>query len=218
MAQRNKEQIYSEADLVLLLGLERIKRPYTDLMLEWTSAETILSNNETIILNKLFTRAFNNIDGWLEEDLKMKFLSPILELANLIDGDAFETYFEKTVSANIDGNFLKTKTDFMISKGFLDRAQKPYFHFQEWKPQKKNGGDSMAQLLEALLIAFEVNDKKFPIYGCEVVGKQWTFVILEGKRYCISETFDSTKERDLYKIVSILRKFKEILETRLLKF
>jgi hypothetical protein len=218
MAQRNKEHIYSEADLVIMLELERIVTEYTPAMSELIDSEIITTERDRLAIEILRVRAQKHIAGWLEEDLKMKFLAPILELAGLIDGDAFETYFEKTVSATVDGNFLKTKTDFMISKGFLDRAQKPYFHFQEWKPQKKNGGDSMAQLLEALLSAFEVNDKKFPIYGCEVVGKQWTFVILEGKRYCISETFDSTKERDLFKIVSILRKFKEILETRLLKF
>jgi hypothetical protein len=218
MARRNKAHIYSEADLVIMLELERIVTEYTPAMFELIDSEILINERDRLAIEILRVRAQKHIAGWLEEDLKMKFLAPILELAGLIDGDAFETYFEKTVSATVDGNFLKTKTDFMISKGFLDRAQKPYFHFQEWKPQKKNGGDSMAQLLEALLIAFEVNDKKFPIYGCEVVGKQWTFVILEGKRYCISETFDSTKERDLYKIVSILRKFKEILETRLLKF
>jgi hypothetical protein len=50
-----------------------------------------------------------------------------------------------------------------------------------------------------------------------VVGKQWSFVILEGKQYCISESFDCTKEHDLLKILSVLRKFKEILETKLLK-
>ncbi len=217
MAQKNKEQNYSEADLVLLLGLERVKKPYTPLMLDWLNAKTNLSAEEEVALEKLLTRAFNHIDGWLEEDLKMKFLAPLLELAYLIDGNDYETYFEKTISASIDGHFLKTKTDFMISRGFLDKIQKPYFHFQEWKPQKKPTGDSMAQLLEALLIANQINGNKFPIYGCEVVGKQWSFVILEGKRYCISESFDCTKEQDLFKILSVLRKFKEILETKLLK-
>ena len=217
MAQKSKEQSYSEADLVLLLGLERIVDTTTPVMSDWLNVTSNISDLDKTAAERLRIRAQKHISGWLEEDLKMKFLAPLLELAYLIDGNNYETYFEKTISASIDGHFLKTKTDFMISKGFLDKIQKPYFHFQEWKPQKKPTGDSMAQLLEALLIANEINGNKFPIYGCEVVGKQWSFVVLENKQYCISESFDCTKEYDLLKILNILRKFKEILETKLLK-
>jgi hypothetical protein len=39
---------------------------------------------------------------------------------------------------------------------------------------------------------------------------------MEAKEYCISETFDATKREDLLKIIAILRKFREILETKLL--
>jgi hypothetical protein len=217
MVQKNKEHNYSEADLVLLLGLERVVEIQTSLMSDWLNVASNISDFDKAAAQRLRIRAQKHISGWLEEDLKMKFLAPLLELAYLIDGNNYETYFEKTISASIDGHFLKTKTDFMISRGFLDKVQKPYFHFQEWKPQKKPTGDSMAQLLEALLIANEINGNKFPIYGCEVVGKQWSFVILEGKQYCISESFDCTKEQDIFKILSVLRKFKEILETKLLK-
>jgi len=216
MSKTNKEQNYTESDLIIALNLTRISLEYTPLMEEWTNAEADLNEMELALLKKLWLQAKKNITGWKEEDLKMKFLGPILSLSNLMYGDKFETYFEKTVSATIEGVFLKTKTDFMIAKGILDKPQKPYFHFQEWKPHKNPTGDSMAQLLEALLVAQEVNKHAFPMYGCEVVGKQWSFVILEGKSYCISQTYDSTKEAELLQIVAILRKFKEILETRML--
>jgi|GEM_PF-3507625 len=55
------------------------------------------------------------------------------------------------------------------------------------------------------------NKSMMPLYGVEVIGKQWTFVTMEGADYCISPLYDSTT-------ISILRKFREILETRLLKF
>jgi hypothetical protein len=216
MATQLKEQRYSEADLILGLGLERIVE-YTSLMQEWLASETELTELEEQIFEKVLSRAKKDITGWQEEDLKMKFLSPVLELSNLIDGENFQTYFEKTISATIEGMFLKTKTDFMMASGVLDKPQKPYFHFQEWKPHKKPTGDSMAQLLEALLIGQEVNNYEFPMYGCEVVGKHWTFVILDGKTYCISESFDCTKRHELFKIVSVLRKFREMLDERLSK-
>jgi len=213
---RNKTQNYTEADLILLFNLTRIKSPYTALMVEWMNASVGLSTIEQTVFDKLITRAIRDIEGWQEEDLKMKFLSPVLELAHFMDDQEVHSYFEKTVSATVDGHFLKTKTDFMLAKGILDKPQQPYFHFQEWKPHKRPTGDSMAQLLEALLIAQELNQHQFPMYGCEVMGKYWSFVILEDKSYCISKSYDCTEQDDLLQIIAVLRKFKQILEKLLL--
>ncbi len=77
----------------------------------------------------------------------------------------------------------------------------------------------MAQLLEAFLIAQEKNKasgKIVPLYGCEIIGKNWTFITMEDNEYCVSKSFDSTDKEDLLKIIAILRKFREILETKLL--
>lgn len=128
------------------------------------------------------------------------------------------TYFDKVISATVEGIKLTVKSDFMMAKGFLNVFQKPYFHFQEYKPQLNPKGEPMAQLLEAFLIAQVKNkDTKMPLYGVETIGKQWTFVIMEGKDYCVSKSFDCTDKDDLLKIIAILRKFRWILETRLMK-
>jgi hypothetical protein len=211
MARQKKEIQYSEADLVVTFSLNRQKAPYTQLMSEWTNAEVLFTENDLLMVDNLWQRAFEEIEGWQEEDLKIKFLAPMLELAGLVYHKKFKTYFEKTVSATIEGHFLKTKVDFMISKGFMERHEQPYFHFQEWKPLKKPTGDSMVQLLEAMLIAQELNKDKLPIYGCEVVGRQWNFVILEGKTYCVSKMYESTDKASLLKILAMLRKLQSIL-------
>ena len=216
MATQNKSHNYSEADLMLLFNLERIKTPYIALMTEWTNATTTLTDTEQLTFKKLWLRAIKEIEGWQEEDLKMKFIAPVLELSNLIESEQVQSYFEKTVATTIDGHFLKVKTDFMLAKGILDKPQQPYFHFQEYKPHKRPVGDSMAQLLEALLIAQEINQHKFPLYGCEVMGKYWSFVILENKTYCTSGSYDCTKQEDLLKIIAILREFKRLLITKFL--
>jgi hypothetical protein len=39
---------------------------------------------------------------------------------------------------------------------------------------------------------------------------------MEQRTYCISKSYDCTEADDLMQIIAILRKFKEILETRLL--
>ena len=162
------------------------------------------------------SEAKKNLAGWSEEDLKMKFIAAIIDLGHLIDGDGIVTFFDKQISATVEGTKLTVKSDFMIAKGILDVFSHPYFHFQEYKPNKNPSGDSMAQLLEAFLIAQQKNQNNKPLYGIEVVGKQWTFVVMEGKEYCISKSYDSLDKEDLLKIIAILRKFKHILFTRLM--
>lgn len=74
----------------------------------------------------------------------------------------------------------------------------------------------MAQLLEAFLIGQAKNNDDKPLYGCEVIGTIWRFVVMQGRTYCVSRMYDSTTKEGLLQIIAILRKFKEILETRLL--
>ncbi len=215
--KQNKEQNYTEAELVLNLTLDKIKLTHTPTMATWLDAQVILNPSEQILFDKLWLRAKKDIESWQEEELKVKFIAPLLELCDLIDGQGYETYLEKTISATVDGYFLKTKADFMISKGIMDKPLRPYFHVQEWKPHKKPTGDSMAQLLEGMLIAQALNEDGLPIYGCEVVGKQWSFTVLEGKQYCTSESFNVTKKDELLQVIAILKKFREILITKLLR-
>jgi hypothetical protein len=217
MEKQNKIRNYSEADLILLYNLERrVGNDKSPLLQDWLNCKTTLTPVEQAIFEMILTDAQQNIDGWHEEELKMKFIAFVLRLGQLNDTVQFHTYFERTVSATLEGHFLKTKTDFMVAKGILDKPQQPYFHFQGWKPHKRPTGDSMAQLLEALLIAQHLNEHKFPLYGCEVVGKYWSFVILENKSYYISKGYDCTEQDDLLQIIAILRKFKEILLTTML--
>lgn len=217
MEKQNKVRNYSEADLIAIYQLQRLVGSKKSVLLqEWLNCETTLDSVEQGIFEMILQDAEQNIDSWHEEELKMRFIAFVLRLGHFMDASEFKAYFERTVQANVEGNFLKTKTDFMIAKGVFDKPQLPYFHFQEYKPHKKPTGDSMAQLLEALLIAQELNQHQFPMYGCEVIGKYWSFVILEGKNYFISESYDCTKQNDLLQIIAVLRKFKQILETRLL--
>lgn len=217
MEKKNKIRNYSEADLIVIYNLKRhVGQEKSALLQEWLNCETTLDTIEQALFEMILTDAKQNIDSWYEEELKMRFIAFVLRLGHFMDASEFKAYFERTVQATVEGHFLKTKTDFMIAKGVFDTPQLPYFHFQEYKPHKKPTGDSMAQLLEALLIAQELNQHQFPIYGCEVIGKYWSFVILEGKSYFISESYDCTKHNDLLQIIAILRKFKQLLETRLL--
>jgi hypothetical protein len=56
-----------------------------------------------------------------------------------------------------------------------------------------------------------------PLHGVETIGERWCFVIMVEKEYCVSPTYGCLKKNDLLQIIAILRKFRWILETRLMK-
>lgn len=74
----------------------------------------------------------------------------------------------------------------------------------------------MAQLLEAFLIAQAKNKNNKPMYGVDIMGANWRFVTMQQKTYCISKSFDAIDKNDLLTIIAILRKFRQILATKLL--
>ena len=215
MARQNKIRKWSEAEIIDTFDLQKIKHP-TPLMQEWLNAQTDFNDTEKNLIQQLCDNALENIEAWAEEDLKMNFIAFVIYLAGLKATQTIRTFYDKTISATVEGIFLKTKTDFMIAKGILDLAKTPYFHFQEYKRDKDPHGDPMAQLVEAFLIAQEINKNGKPLYGCCVVGRLWYFIIMEDKRYCVSNAYDCTNEKTLQQIIAILRKFEEILLTRLI--
>jgi hypothetical protein len=214
---RKKE--WREGEMILTFKLNKIIEHQTATMQEWLSViEPNFNAVEQGIFGSLLHKALK-VSVWSEENLKMKFISPILELGQVLDSDNFVSFFDKSLESEVQGYKLSVKVDFTIGSGLLDYMETPYFHFQEYKPQKNPTGDPMAQLLEAFLIAQEKNKasgKIVPLYGCEIIGKNWTFITMEAHEYCVSKSFDSTDKEDLLKIIAILRKFREILETKLL--
>jgi hypothetical protein len=217
MAKEIKIDTYSEADLIEMFNLIRLEgNDEHPLMKEWVETNTTLTDQEAFLFDTISKEVRQKIAGWKEETLKMKFISFVLFLGNMVDNGKYSTYFEETISATVEGHFLKTQTDFMVSTGILDKPKKPFFHFQEYKKFKNPSGDPVPQLIEAFLIAQEKNQNGKPLYGCTVTGKYWDFFIMEGKTYCISKSYDCTERDDLMLIIAILRKFVVILNERLL--
>jgi hypothetical protein len=215
----SKVKEWKEAELILHFQLNKIVSVQTDLMKEWFAIELpIFDEYEQRFFEETLSEVQENVVGWSEEDLKMYFISNVLRLSGLMSqkNKGFVGVFEKKITGIVNNTKLSVRSDFMVAKGFKNIIKDPYFHFQEYKPQLNPTGEPMAQLIEAFLIAQVKNANDKPLYGCEVIGKQWTFVIMEGKDYCISEAFDCTKRESLLKIIAMLRKFKYILETKLL--
>lgn len=212
---RKKE--WREGEMILTFHLNQIIDRETPTMQEWLAVEPPVFNAvEQHIFDNTYQKGLKKMQYWTEENLKMQFISPVLELGMLLNSDNFVSFFDKALTGEYEGYKLSVKTDFVIGSGLLDYMKTPLFHFQEYKPQLNPTGDPMAQLLEAFLIGQAQNKNDKPIYGCEIIGGRWRFVTMEGKSYCISKPYDCIVRKDLLQIIAILRKFKDILETRLL--
>ncbi len=215
---KKKARIWTEEELIKTFRLKR-ENQKNDLLEDWLQVQMpIFSVYEESEFEELLSLIKERGDFWNEETLKMQFISPLLQtfvkLYNQQKG--YGAFFDKEISATVEGIYLQTEVDFMLAKGIGDIAETPYFHFQEYKRSRKSPPEPMAQLIEAFLIAQENNKNGKPLYGLIIVGRDWRFVVMESKKYAISYTFDSTKKEDLLQIIAILRKFKVILETTLL--
>ncbi len=218
MKKKKKEIKYSEADLIDAFNLTRLKgNKAHPLMKEWTEVD---SPTFTLVeegnFEYIYEQAYDKIEGWNEEELKFKFIAYLMNLGHLADNGQYKTFCEREIFAEVENKYLYLKADFLIAKGTLDKHKTPYFYLQEYKKLKDPSGDPVPQLIEGFLIAMHENQNGKPMYGCTVTGKYWDFFVMEGRTYCISDSFDCTNKDHLLKIISILRKYKEILETRIL--
>jgi hypothetical protein len=202
-----------EPTLVRTLGLNRVYSN-TPLMDDWLSATGELNDFDQTLLNESLTKLIENADSWNEEELKMNFISIIIFLARY--DKPIRIYYDREMSINIGEYTLLCKADMLLSKGFGELIETPYFFLHEYKREKKYSGDPVGQMLGGMLISQAKNSNGKPMYGCYVQGRFWFFSILEGNQYVISRSFDSSDPVVAKQIIMILRRMKEIIHTNLM--
>ncbi|MDZ7898661.1 MAG: hypothetical protein U5N85_11640 [Arcicella sp.] len=214
MTKKGKKSLeLIEPILVRTFGLTRLFDE-TPLLKEWLGATGSLSEMDMALLGESLKKLIKNADSWNEEELKMQFISFIIFLARF--DDPIRTYYDREINEFIGDVFLNCKSDMMLSKGIGELIETPYFFLHEYKREKKYSGDPVGQMLGGMLIGQARNDNNKPIYGCYVQGRFWFFSVLEGDKYVISHSFDSSEEDDAKRIIFILRKLKEIISLRLM--
>ncbi|TAD99598.1 MAG: hypothetical protein EAZ97_08315 [Bacteroidetes bacterium] len=154
---------------------------------------------------------------WSEEDVKVFFVIPIIDIVNFYVFGKYRAFMEATFSAQIQdvkGNLcdLRGRVEFLVATGEQD-PQTPFFFLNEYKPQIKAVSDPQGQLLIAMLAAqVKNNGKNLPIYGLYSIGQFWFFLILQGSSYVSSKAFDATDAEDLKQIINMLRYVKAHIE------
>lgn len=179
---------------------------------DWFDNKTVeLNNEDTIFLDNLIKKNEFFLDNYKEEELKVKFITPILNRIDFVDIDKeVRDFYDEPLCYETDRYSLSGETDFMVAKGYFF-AEQPYFFIQEFK-KSKTASNPEPQLLAELIAALELN-KFSSIKGAFIVGAIWNFVILEKLdtnkyQYFVSKNFDSTdleKLKQIYKHLLVIK-------------
>ncbi len=174
------------------------------------ATEISISDHERNYLLTLQGYLQGNVSAWNEQELAMHFIGPVFALVQFSYEKKLNLFATRPISGVVDGIEMNGRPDGMIATGYRE-PDKPYFCFQEYKKDKDP--NATAQALAAMLVAQELNEHQFPIYGCCVRGRHWYFMALQGKEYAISDGYAATKN-EIYDILRILKVLKQMLIER----
>lgn len=186
-----------------------------DLLEEWLTTIPNIDDIQRFILNKAQNHLFRQVFNWNEDELKMFFIGPLIELADL-ETPYFKPFTQRTLSLMLEKADMEIagKVDFMLATG-KRTAKPPYFCIHEYKQEANGSDDAPGQLLIAMVVAQTKNENKFPILGAYIVSRNWFFVVLDDKNYAVSNAYNAADD-DIFQIFAILQKSKEIIQRHLL--
>lgn len=176
---------------------------------EWFETDYAVTTDDTLFLENLIKRHHLYLSSYAEENLKIKFLVPILSRVDFFQG-TINDFYDTALSAEVNGVELKGFPDYMVASG-IEEPENPYFFVQEFKPSQV-GKRVDDQLFAELIAAMTINDTNI-MRGCYVIGQNWRFVIMEkdqNNNYFahISKQFDSLELdslKQIYKYLQIVK-------------
>jgi hypothetical protein len=179
---------------------------------EWFGFDYSLNQDEKAFLEDLLARNLRFLDTYLEEELKAQFIIPLLNQVDFFQGQV-RGWYERPLQARINNVLLHGRTDYMVARG-IETPRKPYFFIQEYKQEFGDRHPKNALLAE-MMVALELNGAS-QMRGAYVIGKSWTFVLLnkeddKGYAYFRSQDFSAIKIPELQGIYRNLQAIKAML-------
>ena len=168
---------------------------------EWFGYSYRLNSHEEQLLQELIEENRQFMLSYSEDELKMKFLAPLLNAVHFHTG-SIRDWYQRPLKAKINNVILGGYVDFMVATGVKEPAR-PYFFIQEFKKTKIDV-DPEDQLLAEMLVAMTLN-KMAVMHGAYIIGKIWNFVLLKQQaqdsyEYYVSLAFDSSNPKSLHNI------------------
>ncbi len=185
-----------------------VMRKQYECLKQWQSVTVKPAAEEEKLLAGLSEKLRDHVWDWNEGELKGKFILPLLSAVNF-DEEKYQSFLERNISVELDGDNLSGTVDFLVASG-RRYPKHPYFFINEFKKEHESSGDPLGQLLIAMVAAQKLNNDNNPVYGAYVMGRLWFFIVLKGLDYASSLAYDATKS-DIMEIFAILKNTKEII-------
>ncbi len=187
------------------------------LLTEWLKNKYSGTAEEKKLIEKQREILAENVIFWNEDELKFKFLGPLMQIVNFDEDQRFRAFTQRKLEAIVQtakGETIRIggTVDFMIATGRVN-PREPFFFLHEYKKERGSSDDPLAQVIVEMLAARTLNGDDAPMYGCYIVGRNWFFVVLEGRNYAVSDAFVATQD-DIFQIVAILQATKRYVKAR----
>ena len=178
---------------------------------EWFRYAYPIQPEESRFLQDLIEKNQFYILSYSEDELKMKFLAPLLNQV-AFQSETVRDWYQRPLKAKINNVRIGGYVDFMVAKG-VKEPETPYFFIQEFKRTKVEN-DPEDQLLAEMLVALTLKAAKI-MRGAFIIGPHWHFVVLAqdakgAYEYVVSKTFDSVWLDDLKQIYTNLQAVKAL--------
>ena len=193
-------------DLEIEFGLSQTMLPELDI---WLNGVVMVTDKEREQLNALSHNFNKYYKNWNEDELKMQFIAPLLIIIDYYTS-AYMPFSQRNLSVVVKNWEISGRVDWMLSKG-KQTPRKPYFFLHEYKREVSSEGDPQGQLLAEMFAAQQLNQDNLPVYGCYVVGKDWTFMVLKDLNYAVSRPYQANEAPDLDVIFKALKQIKTLL-------
>lgn len=185
-----------------------------DILEEWLNMPYQINADHLKRLEELRQDLYLFAETWNEDELKWNFISEVLKLVQYRTSD-YNIFLNRPLETTIKNLTLKGYVDAVIATGLYE-PEVPFFCFHEYKRESGTSSDPRGQLISAMLAAQKLNQNDNPVYGAYVIGRNWFFVVLDAKDYCISNNFSATHSDELQTIFGVLNNLKLIIEKKLL--
>jgi hypothetical protein len=122
---------FSKISFSELKNLVKIKPKLNyDKFNHWFNDENIILNEKDILfLKNLIDKNIFFMENYKEEDLKVKFITPILNRIDFINIDKeIRDFYDENLFYQTEQFILNGETDFVVAKGYF-YSEKPYFFY-----------------------------------------------------------------------------------------
>jgi len=164
-------------------------------LLSWINYSSVPGSAQVELLESIQRALDRSQYGWNEYELMAGFIAPLLSAVSF-QGERFSTFHQRTLVLTDNGQQTEGKVDGLVAIGVYE-PKLPLFFLHEYKKSQGYDADPEGQLLIAMVAAQRLNDDGLPLYGCYIVGRFWSFVLLDGKTYAVSQGYDATDEQEL---------------------